>query len=95
MGGSLRALALAGLLLSVAVCGEMSQASAQAESWSSATLHRCHRHAHQRRPTWCIRLARTPGRPAPPPPPPPPGEETTVYDEEKRLVPTGPNPLHN
>lgn len=31
----------------------------------------------------------------PPPPPPPPSEIDPRYGVEKRLVPSGPNPLHN
>ncbi|CAL9205009.1 unnamed protein product [Musa hybrid cultivar] len=68
----------------------------------------CRRHCHHRAassssllrglPSWCLRPR--PGQ-LQPPPQPPPGEEEEEeevdprYGVEKRLVPTGPNPLHN
>ncbi|URD79167.1 hypothetical protein MUK42_02512 [Musa troglodytarum] len=47
----------------------------------------CRRHCHHRAASCQLQ----------PPPQPPPGEEEVDprYGVEKRLVPTGPNPLHN
>ncbi|KAJ6429501.1 hypothetical protein OIU84_021003 [Salix udensis] len=51
--------------------------------------------------SWCIRFQRMNERRhlgirfPPPPPPPPPIEIDPIYGVEKRLVPSGPNPLHN
>ncbi|CAL9125630.1 unnamed protein product, partial [Musa textilis] len=64
----------------------------------------CRRHCHHRAassssllrglPSWCLRPR--PGQLQPPPQPPPGEEEVDPrYGVEKRLVPTGPNPLHN
>ncbi|MQL80407.1 hypothetical protein Taro_012866 [Colocasia esculenta] len=104
----LRALALAAILLSAVILAHLAEASPQAEP--SATLRRCHRHAHHRLarnrpypaalrpgpPSWCIHFARNPHRqPLPPPPPPSAEEMDPLYGEVKRLVPSGPNPLHN
>uniref|UniRef100_A0A6N2NFI8 Uncharacterized protein n=1 Tax=Salix viminalis TaxID=40686 RepID=A0A6N2NFI8_SALVM len=45
---------------------------------------------------WCIQFQMNGGRHLRPPvPPPPPSEIDPRYGVEKRLVPSGPNPLHN
>jgi hypothetical protein len=47
---------------------------------------------------WCNQFQRMKGGlhlGPPPPPPPPPSEIDPIYGVEKRLVPSGPNPLHN
>ncbi|KAG1366810.1 hypothetical protein COCNU_13G006000 [Cocos nucifera] len=66
--------------------------------------HFFHYHHHQhhewnslppvhRLPSWCLHIPR--GRFGPPPQPPPLKEIDPRYGVDKRLVPTGPNPLHN
>jgi hypothetical protein len=45
---------------------------------------------------WCNQFQRMKGGlHLGPPPPPPPSEIDPIYGVEKRLVPSGPNPLHN
>uniref|UniRef100_A0A1D1XJI2 CLAVATA3/ESR (CLE)-related protein 9 n=1 Tax=Anthurium amnicola TaxID=1678845 RepID=A0A1D1XJI2_9ARAE len=89
-------LALVAILLSAAaMSAQVSEASSQVEP--SATLRRCHRQDRDPRPappSWCIHIARNPPR-QPPPPPDAAEEIDPLYGDVKRLVPSGPNPLHN
>ncbi|KAI3452892.1 hypothetical protein Pfo_009555 [Paulownia fortunei] len=56
--------------------------------------HPCHPISTQPPPVFCFQLQRI--RHSPSPPPPNKGDEIDPrYGVEKRLVPSGPNPLHN
>ncbi|KAF5752068.1 hypothetical protein HS088_TW02G01088 [Tripterygium wilfordii] len=56
-------------------------------------MHSCHEKMYPR--SLCIRFQRINNK-HPPPPPPYDGDEIDPrYGVEKRLVPSGPNPLHN
>lgn len=62
-------------------------------------IHSCGSLSHERSRSLCIKLQRNhQHHTLPPPPPPPPSELDEIdprYGVEKRLVPSGPNPLHN
>ncbi|XP_038972687.1 CLAVATA3/ESR (CLE)-related protein 9-like [Phoenix dactylifera] len=107
---NLRAIVLIAVFLSAASCIRLSEASSSHEAFSGPLCdrrlhHRCSYHHHVENscstwhppPSWCLPFPRGRLPPPPQPPPPPPMEEEIDprYGVEKRLVPTGPNPLHN
>ncbi|KAG8366426.1 hypothetical protein BUALT_Bualt17G0078400 [Buddleja alternifolia] len=61
--------------------------------------HSCHPISDHPPPPICFQLQRIRHFPPFPPPPPPPDDDGAEIDPrygvEKRLVPSGPNPLHN
>lgn len=78
---------------------EASRASDEAirQRFCEQYLRRNHQpHRHHQHQIWCKQFTQRVGRKLPPPPPPPFDDEIDPrYGVEKRLVPTGPNPLHN
>ncbi|CAL9098649.1 unnamed protein product [Musa textilis] len=106
---TLWALILAVIFLSPASRSSLSQATSDeaflayhCDRHHHRFLHRRHHHRldqyyHDRAvhglPSWCLRHRL--GQLQPPPQPPVRNEIDPRYGVEKRLVPTGPNPLHN
>ncbi|KAJ6689934.1 hypothetical protein OIU85_006244 [Salix viminalis] len=77
-----------------------SSASLETSSRNHHQSHSCGSFPHKSSSrSWCIRFQRMNERRHLgirfPPPPPPPIEIDPIYGVEKRLVPSGPNPLHN
>ncbi|KAG1368630.1 putative CLAVATA3/ESR (CLE)-related protein 9 [Cocos nucifera] len=103
----LRAIFLITVFLSATICVRLSEASSPRKAFSGHLCnrrHRSHHHHHSENsfsmrhqpPPWCLPFPRGQLVPPPQPPPPPLAEEIDPrYGVDKRLVPTGPNPLHN
>ncbi|RRT58996.1 hypothetical protein BHE74_00027160 [Ensete ventricosum] len=86
------------VLVAVLVLATVQIAVAMVHEAELARLCSHYRHQHEESstssphdmPSWCSQILQSLI-----PPPPPPDEVDPRYGVEKRLVPTGPNPLHN